>query len=526
MGMRHIPLDAIAGSVGRATDFTRSFLPRKLEDEARWTRVEVAVLSPEGVPPIEVYQMGDVYFVLDGNHRVSVARQLGKPDIDAYVTRVHIDVPLSPDVQPDELILKAEYAEFLEHTGIKDLRPDADLSTSVPGQHPLLEEHIDVHRYFMGIDEQRPISHAEAVAHWYDAVYMPVVEVIRSQRLLKEFPSRTEADLYLWLSAHRVALEEEFEWEVTPEVAARDLSSQEGRDRTRLLARLSERVVEPLLGREIGEWRMEQLALRENSLFTEVLVSVTGRESSWVAVDRAIEVLQHENGRLLGIHVVRSEEERDTDSVRELRAEFDSRCQEAGVRGTLGVQAGEIAPTICRSARWSSLVVIGLAHPPGNRLADRLTSGLRWLIQNCTAPVLTVPEFTAPQCPPEFSSALLAYDGSPRADEALYLASYLANRWGISLTVLSVREQGPPAGGRSGAALAKARDYVEGHGVAATYLTRPGRVAKMILDTATECACAVIMMGGYGFSPPVQLVLGSAVDQVLRESQIPVLICR
>jgi len=187
VGLRHIPLESITGSVGRTSDFTRNFLPRNMEDETRWTRVEVAMLSPGGVPPIEVYQIGDVYFVLDGNHRVSVARRLGSTHIDAYVTRVHTDVPLSPDVQPDDMILKAEYAEFLDHTGIKGLRPVADLSTSVPGQHPLLEEHIDVHRYYMGIDEQRPIPYPEAVAHWYDAVYMPVVRVIRSQHLLDDF---------------------------------------------------------------------------------------------------------------------------------------------------------------------------------------------------------------------------------------------------------------------------------------------------------------------------------------------------
>jgi nucleotide-binding universal stress UspA family protein len=484
-------------------------------------RVEAAMLSPGGTPPIEVYQIGDVYFVLDGNHRVSVARHLGAATIQAYVTRFHTDVPLSPDVQPDDLILKAEYAEFLERTALLDLRPDADLSTSVPGQHQVLEEHIDVHRYYMGIDEGRPIPYAEAVSHWYDAVYMPVVRAIREQDLLRDFPDRTEADLYLWLSIHRASLEDELEWEVAPAVAARDLASEAGRDRTRLLARLSQRVVEPVLGRVPGAWREEQLAMREISLFTDVLVSVTGRESGWVAMDRAIEVLRHETGRLLGIHVVSSEDDKESEAVRRLRAEFDGRCREAGVSGTLAVQAGEVAPTICRRARWTSLVVIGLAHPPGNRLADRLTSGLRWLIQNCTAPVLTVPEFSAPQCPPEFSSALLAYDGSPKADEALYLASYLANSWGVSLAVLTVREEG-----RRVPALAKARDYLERHSIGAKYLNKVGPVAETILETAAERAAALIMMGGYGFRPPIQLVLGSAVDQVLRESEMPVLICR
>ena len=547
-GLQDIPLDAIVGSVGRYTDFTRSFLPRRVEDGDRWSRVEAAMLSMEGVPPIEVYQIGDVYFVLDGNHRVSVAQQLGFTHIQSYVREFHTDVPLTPDVKPDDLIVKAEHATFLERTGLNDLRPGADLSVSVPGQHPILEEHISVHRYFMGIDQERPIPYEEAVADWHDVVYLPVVKAIRNQDLLKEFPHRTEADLYLWLSEHRVALERELRWEVRLEVAARDLAVHSGRGRTSILSRLSERVVEPLLGRPPGEWREEQLALRESSLFTDVLVSVTGRESGWVAVDRAVEVLKHEEGRLLGIHILSSEAEKGSESVVALEAEFARRCRAAGLQGTLVLEVGEIARTICRRARWTSLVVVGLAHPPGGRAIDRLSSGFRWLIQHCPGPVLAVPELAASGVTAPLDSALLAYDGSPRATEALYLAAYLANRWAMTLVVLNVdesRRAAPPrpsppdletaraargqrAPGAVGQrqALARARAYLEGQGVQATYLTPRGQIAESILAAAAEHACALVIMGGYGLSPPLQIVLGSAVDQVLRESKLPVLISR
>jgi nucleotide-binding universal stress UspA family protein len=330
----------------------------------------------------------------------------------------------------------------------------------------------------------------------------------------------------LWLSDHQAQLESEFQWELTPEMAAMDLAAEAGRDHARLLARLSERILEPLVGREPGAWRAEQLALRQRSVFTDVLVSVTGRASGWVAMERAIEVLQHERGRLLGVHVLGSERHRDSEAVQQLQAEFDRRCEAAGMQGRLVVRVGEIAPAICRQARLTSLVVVGLAHPPGKSLADRLTSGLRWLILHCTAPVLTVPELAAPQCPPEFSSALLAYDGSPKADEALYLASYLANSWRIALTVLTVREQGRSTDTPFVPALAKARDYLEGHGIRADYLAEVGPAGETILNAAADSASALIMMGGYGFSPAVQLVLGSTVDEVLRTSEIPVLICR
>ena len=164
-GLRDIPIDAIIGSVGRYTDFTRSFLPRQDEDQTRWARVGRAMSDPTGLPPVEVYQIGEAYFVMDGNHRVSVAKQLGATHIEAYVTECHTKVPLSPDVRPEDLIVKAEYAEFLEHTRLDELRPDADLSISLAGRYRELEEHISVHRYFMGIEQEREIPYEEAVAH-------------------------------------------------------------------------------------------------------------------------------------------------------------------------------------------------------------------------------------------------------------------------------------------------------------------------------------------------------------------------
>ncbi len=205
--LKDIPLGSIVGSVGRYHDFTRSFLPKLQSSSQRWARVKSVSEGAAGHEPIEVYQIGEAYFVKDGNHRVSVARQSGAETIQAYVTPVETAVPLEADVQPDDLILKAEYADFLDHTHLRDLRPGADLALTVPGEYARLEEHIRVHRYFMGLDQRREIPYPEAVAHWYDQVYQPVADVIRERGLLRDFPDRTEADLYLWISEHRAALE-------------------------------------------------------------------------------------------------------------------------------------------------------------------------------------------------------------------------------------------------------------------------------------------------------------------------------
>ena len=82
------------------------------------------------------------------------------------------------------------------------MRPAAQVLLTLPGQYERLLEHISVHRWFLGIERQREIAYPEAVGSWYDRVYMPIVEGIREAEMLREFPKRTEADLYLWLIEH------------------------------------------------------------------------------------------------------------------------------------------------------------------------------------------------------------------------------------------------------------------------------------------------------------------------------------
>ena len=189
--LKEIPLDAIVGSVGRYSDFTRHFLPRIDQDEARWARVQAAAFSPAGVPPIEVYRIGDAYFVLDGNHRISVARQAGNSHIEAYVTKIHTKVPLTPDIDPDKLELKAEYAEFLYKTQLDEMRPSADLSMTIPGKYHRLYQQIDRHRSALAHIQQREVSYEEAAADWYDTVYLPLAEIIQEHNILREFPDQS-----------------------------------------------------------------------------------------------------------------------------------------------------------------------------------------------------------------------------------------------------------------------------------------------------------------------------------------------
>lgn len=223
LGLQEIPLAKVVGSVGRYRDFTRSFLPRTNAIRSRWQRLDAMARGPSGFPPIEVYKVGEVYFVVDGNHRVSVANQLGAKTIEAYVTDLPTPIMIDENVTTDELAKKQGLVDFLNTTHLDAIRPEAQINLTEPGRYRQFLEHIDVHRYFMGLDQKREIPYPEAVASWYDNVYMPLVGLIRKYEILEHFPGRTEADLYAWLIKHQEALRLAYggEWR-TPEETVED----------------------------------------------------------------------------------------------------------------------------------------------------------------------------------------------------------------------------------------------------------------------------------------------------------------
>ncbi len=207
-GLQTVPLAHIVGSEGRYADFDRQFAPRSEATRQRWLEVDRAHHEARGLPPVELYKLSDIFFVKDGHHRISVACLQGQQEIEAVVTELVVDVPLAPDLSVRDLLLKEEYSDFLEWTGLADLRPDQRIEFSEPGGYLDLVAHINAHRYFMGQESGRAIDRGEAVASWYDRVYAPVVQVIRETRTLRSFPGRTEADLYRWIMQHRWYLRE------------------------------------------------------------------------------------------------------------------------------------------------------------------------------------------------------------------------------------------------------------------------------------------------------------------------------
>ena len=534
-GIQDIPLDAVVGSVGRVKDFTRSFLPKKDSDAERWARVKSATDSMTGVPPIEVYQIGDVYFVIDGNHRVSIAREQEWETIQAYVTEVQTRVPLTINDDPEAVIAKARYVEFLEKTNLDQLRPDADLSMTFLGKYRVLLEHIDVHRYFMGMDQKRDISYQEAVAHWYDTVYLPVVQMVYERGLLRDFPQRTEADLYLLLAEHQAELQEVLGWELGADTAVSNLADQKSSRPARVLSRLGSWLSDVIMPDELesgprpGQWRKERVTpRRSNSLFSEILVAVRGFEDDWRELDQAIVLAQKENSHILGLHIIdKKQYERqqiikrasEEELVAQVQAEFDRRCAQVGVNGRLAIEHGIVARHVVNRAAYSDLVMVALNHPPGDQPLQRLASGLVTIIHRSPRPVLTIP----PGPPSPMDRILLAYNASPKAKEALFIATYFAARHQVDLTIVAVNQYAEAAGW-----LAEAKSYLADHGI--TTIRAVERTtdspARAILETAEAYQCNLIITGGYHAQPLVQAILGSNVDTLLCKSKVPILMSR
>lgn len=202
-GVQTVHVDQIAGSLNRYQQFDRAFLPRTDETAGRWQSVNRAFYEDISLPPVVLYKIGDVYFVVDGHHRVSVAREQGQEFIEAEVRECSTKVRITPNLRPEDLEILSEKVEFLERTGLDRLRPNANIKLTIPDGFSRMLEHIAVHRYFMGLEQKRDIPEDEAVAHWYDTVYLPIVQVIRESKILEEFPDKTEGDLYLWVLDHQ-----------------------------------------------------------------------------------------------------------------------------------------------------------------------------------------------------------------------------------------------------------------------------------------------------------------------------------
>ena len=522
-GLLTIPLDAIVGSVGRYEDFTRKFFPRLEQDKERWVRVKTKFTSIDTMPPIDVYQIGEVFFVLDGNHRVSIARQNGETHIKAYVTEIESKVALSPEDQPDDIIIKAQQVKFINDTKLDQIKPGVDFTVSEPGKFRQLRDQIAGHHYLLELERKEQVSFKEAVADWVDAEYLPIVRVTRNLGLLRDFPGRTPTDLYLWIISKQRELAQGIGWEVSPLQIAEDLVDKYSSRPSRVLFRIKDKIIRLLRPEELdpgppsGDWqKVHAIPRRDDRLFSASLVAISGEEAGWAALEQALVVANKEEGIIRGTHIIPEEKPLRGEVFQDLYGRFKQQCGQQNVESEFVVEKGKVARRITKLARWNDLVVIGLAHPPADQPMARLKSGLRTLIQTNPRPLLVVPSFSP------LKHALLAYDGSPKSDEGMFLAAYLTRYWGIDLTVVTASD----TKSSRPKVLKNAEKYFLSRQIQAEYRHRVGKPGDVLLDTADDNGCDFIIMGGYGHKPVLEVVMGSTVDQVLREYRNPVLICR
>ena len=504
-GMQTIPVDSIVGSVGRYTDFTRTFLPRHAQDQQRWANVKTATLDPlgQGLQPIEVYKVSDVYFVLDGNHRVSIARQEGWKTIQAHVIEIQTDIPLSPDLQPEELIVKAEYANFLQQTGLNKWKEPIDLRITNPGAYQKLLDEISAHLHQMEEQPHKEYSLQEAAESWYRDIYLPFAEAVRERGMMRWFPDRTITDLYVWMAEHRHELEKELGWTIRPEAAAEAVIQSKSR---RASAEES----------KTGSWRKARLISRYSEhLFKDILVPIGDSSEDWDALEQAMQVARQENSHIHGLHTVRTPQEMESAEVATLRDRFNEMCAKENVRGVLAIEVGEPVQKIMERSALTDLVVLKIVHPPATGI-QAVASPIRNLIARGPRPLLAVPGDVS-----SLNHALLAFDGSPKAKEALFLATYLAEQWKTQLTILTGLEDKA----EQEAVQEFARNYLEFNEVEARFIREKFSPAVLKL-TAEEINADLVIMGGYSGSILKEMTVGSSVSHMLRAFRRPVLICR
>jgi hypothetical protein len=223
-GMRVVPVSKIVGSVGRHRDFDRAFLPSKPDLGTRWRRIDEIMDRGEELPPISLYKIGDVYFVQDGNHRVSVARQRGVEMIDAEVIELRSRVPLDSALTARDLLHKLEHRNLLERLPFDRVLPEIEVRFSDVSDYRKLATYVEAHGFRLSQLWRRYVSPEEVLRDWYEYGYRPIAEMIREERILDAFPGRTELDLYLWIVYHRerLALEARDE-KVSPQAAKDDI---------------------------------------------------------------------------------------------------------------------------------------------------------------------------------------------------------------------------------------------------------------------------------------------------------------
>ena len=192
LGLKPVPVDKIVGSVGRYRDFDSRFRLKDDPEPFRLQRIKEAMTTGKSLPPVDLYKIKDEYYVVDGNHRVSAAKEFGREMIDARI------IEYIPSQKTLENILYREKADFEKTTGLPD-----KISLTEVGQYAQLMAQIEAHREDLASVAGDSVSLQSAAQDWYKTIYRPLAEMIKRSGLTEAFGKRTLADIYTYITVHR-----------------------------------------------------------------------------------------------------------------------------------------------------------------------------------------------------------------------------------------------------------------------------------------------------------------------------------
>jgi nucleotide-binding universal stress UspA family protein len=521
---KEIPIQSIVGSVSRNTDFTRTFLPKLIHDRERWVKVKLANESSEGVPPIEVYQIGNVYFVLDGHHRVSVMKSYGAEFISANVRIINRDVPLLPSDSADEIIVKVERDSFLKKTKIDKLLPAVNFELKNPGEYIELLEHITVHRYFMGLDFQRDIDSDEAVLHWYENVYLPVIKIVRDRNMLRGFPDKTETELYLWIENNKAELTKEFGDELRTAAVAWNIQEKYDIRKTSVWKKIWKKIyiwLTPNMsdwGVRTGDWRKEFLQYDTSPFIHRMMIAVADLEADKEYLRSAIQ-FSKKYGAWVGIvHVVKRQTMLHSEWMKKYQAEIEDMLETEGVQGKFFPLYGNLTKILSERAFWSDLSLFKLKYRPQLKKITLTEDGWNAIIMRIPGPICVIPEIIEA----EIKQVVLAFSQSPKAREAMCFADILSKSTNCRISVvISGKDET-----RRNSAYEEVKKYYVRQNVEADYFVIDNEPEVAILQTADQIHADLIVMGGFSRSLLQRIFKRSTIDKIFVATKKPVIICK
>lgn len=191
-GIKTIDIENIIGSVGKYHDFDSKFRPKSHVSEERFSDIKRIMRRGDPLPPITLYQIRNDYYVIDGNHRVAAAKELGWSEIRAQV------VELLSARNTMENLLYIERRIFYRMTGLT-----GKIDLTEVGKYKFLEKQIKKHQAYLEEVSGRECDFKKAAGDWYNTIFIPMTAIIASGGLDKYFPERTVSDLYAYISFNR-----------------------------------------------------------------------------------------------------------------------------------------------------------------------------------------------------------------------------------------------------------------------------------------------------------------------------------